>query len=239
MEKLPNIIVIGLGGIGSHLMLPLLQWMNKEIRRGHLALNSITFVDGDKYEEKNKERQFFVEVEKNKALATKEYYEKTFPNVEMFADPRYLDSENISEIIDDKDIILLCVDNNATRKIVEDYCDTLDTFCLISGGNELYDGNVQIVLKIKNEYLTPKLSEVHQEIEEDEGDHPNELSCEELANSEPQISIVNASVADIMRRTFFALLIDGIKYNEVYVNCSNGNIRNEKIDKILKIRWEK
>lgn len=225
-----NLVVIGLGGIGSHLMFPLLQWLNQEPR-----FKTIVFVDGDKYEDRNRARQFFQHVGKNKALSTTMMYESMFTLLNFETDPRFINKENISEIIDEDDVILMCVDNNNTRKIVEDYCDTLQNFCLISGGNELRDGNVQIVQKCDGEYETPKLTESHPEIADSEDKHPDDLSCEQLSRSgSPQISIVNATIADAMRRTLYAMLEGSIRYHEIYVNCLSGATRNVKFDEELK-----
>ena len=224
-----KLIIVGMGGIGSHLIYPLFQYLNYN---DTLLIKEVVLVDGDKFEEKNKKRQMVTGIGKNKAVAAKEFYADEFTNLVITADPRYINTENIGEIIDNEDIILLCVDNNKTRQLVEEYCKTLDNFALISGGNELYDGNVQIVVKKEGAYQTPGLTEQHPEIAAGTDRHPDELSCEELSVSgSPQVSITNAAIADAMRRILFGYLQEGIRYNEVYINLKNGNLRVEHIDK--------
>ena len=214
-----RIVVIGIGGIGSHLLLPLLQYLkNKDFCRETIL------VDGDHYEIKNKDRQFVPEIGTNKADATARYYQENGFNVGSI--PEYVNSSNISHIIRDDDVVFLCVDNNATRKLIDQHILNMNNVTLITGGNELYDGNVQILQVRDGEIETPTMIELHPEIENPEDRSPEDMSCEELQISQPQISIVNAGIADIMRRIFFGMLIDGIGYYEVFVNFKNGNIRN-------------
>ena len=98
----------------------------------------------------------------------------------------------------------------------------------------MYDGNVMILQKLKGKYTTPLFSETHPEIADGSDKSPEEMSCEELAKSEPQISIVNASIADTMRRTLFGMFRKGIDFHEVFVNCETGNVRNVKIPDLKK-----
>ena len=220
-----RIIIIGIGGIGSHLLLPLLQLINSDTFDARSA--SVILVDGDHYEEKNKARQIVTGIGQNKATATSEYYESQ--GFITDAIPEYLTPVNIQTIIREDDIIFLCVDNNATRKLVDDHIRRLHNVTLISGGNELTDGNVQIVIREDDKYITPSLVSAHHEIDHPDDKNPDDLSCDELQHtSQPQIGIVNAGIADVMRRMFFGLITNGIDYNETYVNFSNGNIRNVK-----------
>jgi len=222
-----NLIIVGIGGIGSHLLLPLLQYLSVKNR-----FDDVVLVDGDKYESKNTARQVVPEVGKNKALATTLYYQEMFPNLNVIPNLTYINKSNVSQCINDDDVVLVCVDNNETRALIEEYAITLDNITIISGGNELFDGNVIIMQRKNGKPTTSTISEIHPEIKKSE-DHPEALSCEALAQSEPQISITNASIADVMRRILFAMMFDGVKYNEVYINLKNGNIRNVKIENTL------
>lgn len=226
-----NIVIIGIGGIGTHLLYPLLQYLKTNTSFGQIKL-----IDGDKFENKNKDRQIVPDIGYNKADVTSKYYHDL--GFETISYPEYVTSDNIQIMIHDGDIVFLCVDNNATRKLVDEYISTLENITLISGGNELYDGNVQIVQKHAGEYITPSLIEVHPEIANPVDKNPDDMSCQELAeDSQPQISIVNAGIADIMRRVFFGMYEDGINYNETYVNFKNGNIRSTKTNEKLKIGY--
>lgn len=229
-----RLVIVGIGGIGSHLLLPLLQYLkNKQF------YEDIVLVDGDHYEDKNRDRQIVPSIGTNKALATAQYYNDNGFNITSVS--QFINQNNILSIIRNEDIVFLCVDNDATRKLIDDHIQTLHNVCLISGGNDLVDGNVQIVYKKDDVLYSPGLCELHPEISTPEDVNPDELSCEELSKSGvTQISIVNAGIADIMRRMFFGLITSGINYYETYVNFANGNIRNVRFEngKTLKIEIE-
>ena len=230
-----NIKVIGVGGIGSHLLLPLVQYLNFPSNTKY-KLDELLLIDGDKFEHKNNSRQFVPKVSDYKAQSTSEYYKDKFPELEIYHSNTYITEENIREFVRDGDIIFLCVDNNTTRKLVNDYLvENIENVILISGGNEYTDGNAQIFQKYRNINLSPSLTETHPEINEAVDKNPDDMSCEELAEAgSAQLSIVNAGVADAMRRMLMGVLSDGIKYNETYINFINGNIRNITQDQSLK-----
>lgn len=214
-----KLVIVGLGGIGSHILLPLMQFVNYEQK----TFNEVWFVDGDTYEGKNVRRQHVVKNNVNKAIAQVEYYRELFPTLSLMFVDKYVTSDNINKIVTDNDIVLLCVDNNKTRKVFQDHFENVDNLTMISGGNELVDGNVMIMHKRGGKLLTPTLSEMHPELAEPKDKSPDEMSCEELEESAPQIGIVNATVGDLMRRTLYAMVSGrGINYNEIFVNCETG-----------------
>lgn len=225
-----NLIIVGLGGIGSHLLLPIYQYLQYEKN----IFEEIILVDGDKYEEKNKSRQVVIDYD-NKAIVTADYYRKQFDKVITTFFDQYITSDNISKIITNNDIVLLCVDNHKTRKVFENYCKELDNITIISGGNELYDGNIMIFNRINKENITPLFTELHPEIIDSKDKSPEEMSCEELLESSPQIGIVNATISDIMRRNLFAILHKGIRHYEIFVNCLTATERRIKFNDINKI----
>ena len=228
-----KLIIIGMGGIGSHLVYPLFQYLNYV---DELGIGEVMLVDGDKYEEKNKSRQLVSSIGMNKAVSSRDRYTQEFPKLRITADPRYVNEENIEEMVDDGDIVLLCVDNNKTRMLLQEYAIKLNNLIVISGGNELYDGDVQFLVKRKGVFLTPTFTEKHPEIASGSDKHPDELSCEELSTGgAPQISIVNAAIADAMRRVLFAYFHGGVGYHEVFINTATGNLRVEKTSSLIQV----
>lgn len=211
-----DIKIIGLGGIGSVLVNLLTRYLyySKGVRAFKLTL-----IDGDSYEDKNKNRQEFQNVGQNKAEAKAKELSIKFRGMDCFPVPNYINTDTISEVIQNNDIVFLCVDNHKTRKIVSDHCKTLNDVVLISGGNELYDGNVQIYVKREGSELTPDLCRFHPEIENPADKTPEEMSCEELSESEPQLFFVNAGIAVFMCCAFYNLINDGhIAGDETYVD---------------------
>jgi molybdopterin/thiamine biosynthesis adenylyltransferase len=170
--------VIGLGGIGSHLISPLCRYLDASSEeKPHLV-----FIDGDSYEARNADRQEFLDVG-NKAEISAERMKRDFPGLQVEAKPQYVTEENIFFLINDGETVFLAVDNHATRKIVSAHCQTLTDIVLISGGNEFLDGNVQIYIREKGCDLTPPITYLHPEIANPEDKNPAEMSCEELARS--------------------------------------------------------
>ncbi len=206
-----EVSIIGLGGIGSLLA--------GVISRFEGSLNdstTINLIDGDEYELKNLDRQEFGEIGKNKATTKKEELQSKFRNIAFMDHPVFVTENNVGDFVKENSIVLLCVDNHKTRKIVDMAAEKLQNIVLISGGNELIDGNVQIFVKKGGEKITPSLSDYHKEIDNPEDKLPTELSCEELMNSEPQLLFTNLGVATCMTWAYRNALSDNFKFSEIY-----------------------
>ena len=73
------------------------------------------------------------------------------------------------------------------------------------------------LLKRNNIDITPKITKYHSEINNPEDKHPEEMSCQELANVEPQIFFTNLMAATFMCCAFYNVIIkENFKYSEVY-----------------------
>lgn len=223
-----KVVVIGLGGIGSHLIRPLCRYLhslNEEV--------SVTLIDGDTFEPKNEARQEFGGLG-NKAEVIAAELAGKYPRIEIVGKPWYVSAENAYLAIDDGDIVLLCVDNHATRKLVSDRSGELENVVLISGGNEFSDGNVQFFLRVDGENITPPLTHFHPEIESPEDKNPSEMSCEELAASgSPQLIITNFLASAWMLSVFWRYLVwvkekKQLVYTEIYFDGVTGNARAVK-----------
>jgi molybdopterin/thiamine biosynthesis adenylyltransferase len=129
----------------------------------------------------------------------------------------YINKANISDVIQEKDIVFICVDNHKSRMIISNYSKQLQDVTLISGGNEFTDGNVQIYVRKGGEDLTPDLCAYHPEIANPDDKLPEEMSCEELSNSDPQLYFTNLGVATFMCWAFYnAIVKKSYERSEVY-----------------------
>jgi molybdopterin/thiamine biosynthesis adenylyltransferase len=218
-----NIKVIGLGGVGSVLCDNLFRFVN--YLNGEF---NVTLVDGKSYKERNKVRQSFSGFG-NKARIKRMDLISKFDNLNVETCTQYITRHNINEIIEEDDVIFLCVDNHNTRKLVSDYCTTLKKVVLISGGNEFVDGNVQMYIRENGKKLTPSLTDYHSEIDNPVDRSPDQMSCEELAVSEPQLLFSNITVALIMCWYFYDLTglgnVRSGKNSEVFFDIENMNVR--------------
>lgn len=222
-----DIVVIGLGGVGSILIERMCRFLN--FTDDHDV--EILLVDGDEYESKNYERQEFGRLG-NKADIKITDLSVKFSKLGFDAFEEYVTEENISDVIGEGNIVFLCVDNHKTRMIVSNYCKKLKNITLISGGNEFTDGNVQLYVRRDGKDLTPDLCKYHPEIAVPDDKLPTEMSCEELSVSDPQLYFTNLGVATIMCWTFYNAIIEG-KYerSEVYFDIltMNSNAKTRAI----------
>jgi molybdopterin/thiamine biosynthesis adenylyltransferase len=210
-----KIVIIGLGGIGSILLERMARYLNFA-RMAEDMNREILLVDGDSYEDKNLERQEFRTMG-NKASVKADEIDMQYRNIKIDDYPAYINDANIADVIRERDTVFMCVDNHKTRMIVSNYCSQLKEVTLISGGNEFFDGNVQIYVRRDGVDLTPDLCRYHPEIQNPDDKLPEEMSCEELAESDPQLYFTNLGVATIMCWAFYNVVIQGdLERSEVY-----------------------
>jgi len=215
--------VVGLGGIGTCL----LQILDKFLEYAVSSREAIKvfLIDGDEYSAKNSARQFFERLG-NKARVCAESYNERSRRVIYEGIAEYITSNNMYEFIREGDVVFLCVDNHATRKLVSDRAGELADVVVISGGNELTDGNIQIFIRKDSLDITlPLTSKFHPEISDPQDLHPEDMGCEEAVEESPQIIITNNAVASAMLNAFYAHLQNVLNYDEAYIDILTNNMR--------------
>jgi len=225
--------LIGLGGVGSTIARYLAIFLASLGQRARLV-----FIDGDSFEPSNASRMIFGNCG-NKAAVIHEELIARFADSALSLDfiEEYVTPENISRLIHPGDIVLLAVDNHATRKLVNDHCATLAGVCLISGGNDGIEqtaqgrqlrgtfGNAQIYVRSAGEDLTPSLTRFHSEIAQPVDKPPADKSCTELMVSVPQILFANLMVASAMLNTLWLHLCGATHYGEIAFDLADGLMR--------------
>ncbi len=198
-----KVTIIGVGGIGSHLS----EWIARYLASLE-GEHTLTLVDGDHFEAHNKSRQAF-ETPGMKAVVLSTALSRRFPHLSIQPMAEYVTSQNVDFVVVEEEIVLLCVDNHKTRKIIADGMAKCRDVTVISGGNELTDGNVQVCIRREGVDLTPTLTAHHPEIASPADKGPFEMGCEELAKSgTPQILFANLTAAVIMGNLFYRLTSD-------------------------------
>jgi CheY-like chemotaxis protein len=126
------VIVIGLGGIGSALVEPLARYLNFRGEPKELLL-----VDGDSYEKRNLDRQRagIEDIAVNKARTHAERLRREFKDLEITWQDVFVTPANVKTIVNAGDFVLACVDNHATRKVLQDRCLRLRDMGKILAGN--------------------------------------------------------------------------------------------------------
>lgn len=215
-----NIQIIGLGGIGSILCDSLCRFMNYDQNNKY----HVILMDGDAYESKNSSRQSF-NTFGNKAIVKESEIRLQYEKITTENIPKYISESNIHTHIKSNSVVFLCVDNHATRKLVSDYCKSLDDIILISGGNEFTDGNVQIYIRKNGVDITSNLTDYHPEIQNPADKNPDDMSCQELAFSSPQLLFTNLTVATIMLWVFYSIVnTHTCKFGEIYFDIESMSV---------------
>jgi len=160
-SKIDNILVLGCGGTGGHLvphLARLVSVLNSKRSRSayaSLPVMNLFLADGDVVEEKNLIRQNFIEqdIGKNKAEVLGERYAAAF-GIEIGVIPEYLERldkfsflKTMSRSYDNASLVIGCVDNNASRKVINRWFCRKDTGgsdgrFWIDSGNEENSGQV-------------------------------------------------------------------------------------------------
>ena len=213
--------VIGLGGVGGIVARYAAVWLAGLDEELPLVL-----VDGDAFEPRNARRMLFRRCGNKAAVLAEELSEHLGDALSIVAVEEYVGPDNVERLVRGGDLVLLAVDNHATRKLVGDRCAALDDACLISGGNDGVGpdasgrvlrgtyGNVQIHWREGGRDRTPPLDRMHPEIARPADRRPDEASCGELLAAVPQILFTNLAAASAMLNALRAYLDGELRYAE-------------------------
>ncbi len=129
-----KIAVVGVGALGSHLVLLGRNW----------DVN-FTVIDFDRVEQKNVMSQFHSKmgVGRNKAQAIQQAMQGLF-GIRLEAVPHRLTADNIEALLKSADLVVDCVDNAPTRQLIQDFVRAQNIPCL--HGAVAADGNYARVM---------------------------------------------------------------------------------------------
>ena len=238
VPELPDgqtIKMIGQGGVGG-VVARFGTMFLAPLARGKNA--RVVLVDGDSFEPGNATRMFFSDCG-NKAAVTLADLMPRFveSDLTLVAVEEYVERDNIARLIHEGDIVLLCVDNHATRKLVSDFCGTLDSVVLISGGNDgvgedasgrFHQGtyaSCQIYIRRDGVDLSPSLSRYHVEIDDPHDELPTEQNCIDAILSVPQLLLANLAAGSAILNCLWLYLCGAIHYSELAVDIGQGLMR--------------
>jgi molybdopterin/thiamine biosynthesis adenylyltransferase len=221
------ILIVGLGGIGSHLAEPLARYLAVMSEPPTLVL-----IDGDSYTRGNLSRQRVSarDIGTNKAASQSRRLAAEFPSLRITPRESYVDERNVRNLVIEKSCVFSCVDNHATRKLLSDSVLGLRTGLLLSAGNDLTDGNMQVFQRRNGRNISPPLDAYHDEIRNPQDVNPAHLSCEELAHQpqSAQVIMANFTAAALLLNAFYALTrVEQLPYAEVYFDI-NKNAANPR-----------
>lgn len=225
--------IIGLGGVGGIVARYGAMFLASLQSRVRLVL-----IDGDKFEPGNASRMFF-SGHGNKAAVTRADLLPRFgeSQLTLVAIQEFVTPHNLERLIQAEDIVLLCVDNHATRKLVNDHCTRLESVALISGGNDGVGpdgsgqvlrgtyGNCQVYLRHDSVDVTAPLTRYHPEIQEPMDRLPTDVSCTEMVAKVPQILFTNLLTASAMLNALWLYLCGALHYSELSFDTAEGLMR--------------
>ncbi|PGT82202.1 ThiF family adenylyltransferase [Bacillus sp. AFS040349] len=230
----PYIVVVGTGGTGGYVVQHVAQMMSIFNMRGHFLIT-----DPDVIEKKNLSNQLFVEsdIGKKKADVLARRYRTAYNiSISSFSDA-YIEDVGMLKSLFNTDyqaigysnevlylpIIIGCVDNAYTRKVMNDFFHKVGRCLYIDVGNastevpkdfrdrpmekwtdkekELYaesgwNGQVVCGLKLDGKTILPAPAEVLPDLIDDEGEvAPSQMACSDLMASFPQRLLTNRMAA--------------------------------------------
>lgn len=225
--------LIGLGGVGGIVARYLTVYLSAVDWPSRLV-----FIDGDVYTPENAARMVFSRCGNKAAVLRDDLIGAARDSgVTLTAIEEYVSAENLPRLVHDGDVVLLCVDNHATRKLVSDFCGTLEEVVLISGGNDGVGkdpsgaelrgtfGNVQIYRRAGDRDGTPSLAAFHPEIAEPADAAPDDVSCTDALVSVPQLLFTNLAAASAILNAFWLHLTDELHYAELCFDIRDGLMR--------------
>jgi molybdopterin/thiamine biosynthesis adenylyltransferase len=199
----------------------------------------MVFIDGDNYEPLNRSRMLYTTPGNKAAVICAELLTHFADSLlAMAAIQEFVSRTNIERLIHNRDIVILAVDNHATRKLVSDFCSLrLDHVCLISGGNDgialdsshqatrgTY-GNCQIYIRSDGRNLSQEITKYHPEIRNPVDQNPSEASCTEMLQSVPQILFTNLAAASAILNAFWLYCCKALHYSELAFDIADGLMR--------------
>lgn len=226
-----SIMLVGVGGTGSHIAVELAQLSNALEAMGRKGFK-ILLIDPDIVEEHNVGRQKFYpcDVGYNKAQVLSSRINRIF-NTDTEAEPDYLSKAYLKYSY--PNIIISAVDNLKTRKLINNhYKNNVSSnynnnymYYWFDAGNSKKSGQIVLGTFDKENKLDtfidlfPKLKE-----------NKNEPSCSMQESLNNQAFMVNKFTAFLLVEMLSSLLMDYcIDYSQCYFNLESMNIKTNKI----------
>jgi hypothetical protein len=224
MSSDEHYVVIGLGGVGGIVLRSLVAYLR---HRGKPC--AVYAVDGDSFQERNRDRQSFDRLGPKAEVLAEELSVAYGDVVSIIAVPHYLTPQRARHLIGEADVVFCTPDNHATRRAVSARCGRLRDVALFSGGNDGVEdgktgacGNVQIHLRVDGRNVTNPITVFHPEIAKPADRLPTQQGCGELASSAPQLLFANLAVASGLLGAFYSWRQDRLDYEEAYFDLLTG-----------------
>lgn len=271
-----NIIIFGCGGTGGALLQTLarLLYSLKETRKEHFpradqdyyrrttlrfGVPPLLIADGDTVESPNLLRQTYVpkDLGEKKATVLAHRLGAAY-GLEIQAYPHYLDHEtDMAALVQDGGIVVGCVDNPPTRKLLHEHLIEYDNIVYLDAGNAGvplpaggrpqnrkerlavreggWEGQVVCGVRKGGETLMPFPAEVFDDLTEGGEPLPSEApACGQIVEGLPQRHQTNLFAATILMGYLTSLLAEGTVLNHVsFFDARQGFVRSTAAIEVL------
>lgn len=213
-----RLLIVGLGGTGGYAFYHLARLVASLPDR---EAWQIVLADGDLVEEKNLVRQNFApsDVGRPKVECLSRRYGDAYGMAIPYW-PRYIeDGETLARLlagelmgfVPDLSVLVGYVDNNATRRLFHRVFEGWQRGPLVyvDSGNDEWSGQVVMGVRGAKEVVLPPVAHYYPDILQDDDPLPTELSCSELAVSNPQNIATNVLAGALIFALLNALLVAG------------------------------
>jgi len=224
-----SVLVVGIGGTGSHLVDPLVRLMLYH----NNGCKNFVFCDGDDFSQTNLTRQLNVanSIGTNKAILALNKVNSLIEEHEGegLAISNYLNAINFDRYLKtvENPLIIMLPDNHATRKFSLDFLEESGkNYVWITAGNSLDQGQIICYGRQGNEYLgiDPRIS--YGDIANPEyKEMPRKNSCQNLAPSTPQLIGTNAMAATLVLNMVQNILDGTLTHTEVFFDTRSMKVQ--------------
>lgn len=232
-----NICCVGCGGTGTYFIKELVRFMSGYINSRCKICLSI--VDGDLVEEKNLERQCFIEedIGKHKAVVMSSVAKATFGLQHIYAFPFFIDTlSQLESVYNDMhkvhgehyfynthiiDILIGAVDNHRARQVMEKYFSNQRSLIYYDAANEYSNGEVVFGCKLKGSILGQSRAFYFPEVLKSREKRASEKSCGAVNRSNPQHMLTNMMAANLLLGKLLPMLsgeavVFGVAFFDVF-----------------------
>lgn len=237
-----QLVIVGVGGTGGYVLQQAARLLYG-LKASGSEIPPVLLVDGDTVEEKNLLRQYFLpqDVGRKKADVLAERYGRAY-GLDIGSYPEYLREETeISSgqqwqngLVHDGAIVVGCVDNAATRRLLHDKLGRYKHVIYVDSGNSAvplvedaahidryelaalkqagWEGQVVVGVRFEGRDVLPFPGEVFPDLLEVRGDDdkvPDDPSCGHVVVSNPQRLMTNLYAATAVLAILHTLLASG------------------------------
>lgn len=225
MKKVEYIVlIVGAGGTGGNFA--------KEFARYAAYFNAecisikAVLIDGDTVEEKNEERQPFIDedVQQPKALALGTAIQDTFGLKDFYCYPHYINKKkDLKDLFNNFSsyhnfdtgsekvsvpILVGCVDNHRARQCMHEFFDSMATAFYFDSANEYSVGEVVLGAKINDVLIAPDRTYYYPDVLTDTSPSAEEISCGAVNVSSPQHLATNLMAANLLLSAVVSVISD-------------------------------